>query len=75
MTSILGSKVRWWIDPMGAIILSLIVSGLWLHSAYGEFQLLIGVTADTKMQQLITYICKSSQRVSKSMSDTNYLQL
>ncbi|KAJ5292012.1 hypothetical protein N7478_001263 [Penicillium angulare] len=56
MTSILGSKVRWWIDPMGAIILSLIVSGLWLHSAYGEFQLLIGVTADTKMQQLITYI-------------------
>jgi divalent metal cation (Fe/Co/Zn/Cd) transporter len=58
MTSILGSKVRWWIDPMGAIILSLIVSGLWLHSAYGEFQLLIGVTADTKMQQLITYICK-----------------
>ncbi|KAJ5224576.1 uncharacterized protein N7469_008079 [Penicillium citrinum] len=56
MTSILGSKVRWWIDPMGAIILSVIVSGLWLHSAYGEFQLLIGVTADTKMQQLITYI-------------------
>lgn len=58
MTSILGSKVRWWIDPMGAIILSVIVSGLWLHSAYGEFQLLIGVTADTKMQQLITYIGK-----------------
>lgn len=58
MTSILGSKVRWWIDPMGAILLSLLVSGLWLHSAYGEFQLLVGVTADTKMQQLITYICE-----------------
>lgn len=57
MTSILGSKVRWWLDPMGAIILSVLVSGLWLHSAYGEFQLLVGVTADTKMQQLITYIC------------------
>ncbi|KAJ5624103.1 hypothetical protein N7510_000412 [Penicillium lagena] len=55
-TSILGSKVRWWIDPMGAILLSFLISGLWLHSAYGEFQLLIGVTADTKMQQLITYI-------------------
>lgn len=60
MTSILGSKVRWWIDPMGAVILSLLISGLWLHSAYGEFQLLIGVTADTKMQQLITYICMLS---------------
>ncbi|KAJ5490969.1 hypothetical protein N7539_002536 [Penicillium diatomitis] len=55
-TSLLGSKVRWWIDPMGAILLSVLVSGLWLHSAYGEFQLLVGVTADTKMQQLITYI-------------------
>jgi hypothetical protein len=44
---------------MGAIILSTLVSVLWLHSAYGEFQLLVGVTADTKMQQLITYICMS----------------
>lgn len=58
-TSLMGSKIRWWIDPMGAILLSVLVSGLWLHSAYGEFQLLIGVTADTKMQQLITYICWS----------------
>ncbi|KAJ5834073.1 hypothetical protein N7447_000099 [Penicillium robsamsonii] len=56
LTSVGGSKLRWWIDPMGAIILSVLVSVLWLHSAYGEFQLLVGVTADTKMQQLITYI-------------------
>jgi divalent metal cation (Fe/Co/Zn/Cd) transporter len=60
LTSVLGSKIRWWIDPMGAIILSILVSGLWLHSAYGEFQLLVGVTADSKMQQLITYICMPS---------------
>ncbi|KXG50637.1 Cation efflux protein [Penicillium griseofulvum] len=56
LTSVGGSKLRWWIDPMGAILLSVLVSVLWLHSAYGEFQLLVGVTADTKMQQLITYI-------------------
>ncbi|KAJ5774765.1 hypothetical protein N7457_009661 [Penicillium paradoxum] len=56
LTSVGGSKLRWWIDPMGAIILSVLVCVLWLHSAYGEFQLLIGVTADTNMQQLITYI-------------------
>lgn len=59
MTSVLGSKLRWWIDPMGAIILSCLISGLWLHTAYKEFQLLIGRSADTHMQQLITYICKS----------------
>lgn len=60
LTSVGGSKLRWWIDPMGAIILSVLVSGLWLYTAYHEFQLLIGVTADTKMQQLITYICTSA---------------
>lgn len=59
LTSVGGSKLRWWIDPMGAIILSVLISSLWLHTAYHEFQLLIGVTADTKMQQLITYICLS----------------
>ena len=55
-TSVGGSKLRWWVDPMGAIILSVIISCLWLHTAYSEFQLLIGVTADTQMQQWITYI-------------------
>ncbi|KAK2863654.1 hypothetical protein FQN49_004120 [Arthroderma sp. PD_2] len=56
LTSVGGSKLRWWIDPVGALVLSLLISGLWTKTAYSEFQLLIGVTADTEMQQLITYI-------------------
>lgn len=60
LTSVGGSKLRWWIDPMGASILSVLIVILWLRTAYSEFQLLIGVTADTQMQQLITYICKFS---------------
>lgn len=60
LTSVGGSKLRWWIDPMGAILLSCLISFLWLRTAYSEFMLLIGVTADTQMQQLITYICKFS---------------
>ncbi|KAJ9244259.1 hypothetical protein DTO169E5_1864 [Paecilomyces variotii] len=56
LTSVGGSKLRWWIDPMGAVILSVLISALWLHTAYSEFQLLIGVTADIQTQQLITYI-------------------
>lgn len=59
LTSVGGSKLRWWIDPMGAIILSCLISGLWLHTAWNEFQLLIGRSADTHMLQLITYICKA----------------
>lgn len=59
LTSIGGSRLRWWIDPLGAILLSVMISTLWLRTAYSEFQLLIGVTADTETQQWITYICKS----------------
>lgn len=56
LTSIGGSKLQWWIDPMGAIILSILISVLWLHTAYSEFQLLIGKSADTETLQLITYV-------------------
>lgn len=68
MTSILGSKIRWWIDPMGAIILSVLIAFLWLRTAYSEFQLLIGVTADTSMLQHITYICKRIQPIQLMLS-------
>ena len=60
LTSIGGSKLKWWLDPMGAIILSCLISTLWLRTANSEFQLLIGVTADTQMLQWITYICEPS---------------
>lgn len=64
LSSVGGSKLRWWIDPMGAMILSVLISGLWLRTAYSEFQLLVGVTADIKTQQLITYIGESLIRSS-----------
>ena len=41
---------------MGAIILSVLIAFLWLRTAYSEFQLLIGVTAETAFLQHITYI-------------------
>ncbi|KAG8528813.1 uncharacterized protein KY384_006502 [Bacidia gigantensis] len=56
LTSVGGSKLAWYIDPIGATALSILISVLWIHTAYREFLLLIGVTADTQMQQWITYI-------------------
>jgi hypothetical protein len=55
LTSVGGSKLRWWIDPMGAIALSILIAGLWLHTAYDEFRLLIGVSASSETISLITY--------------------
>jgi divalent metal cation (Fe/Co/Zn/Cd) transporter len=60
LTSVGGSKLKWWLDPMGAMILSVLIIFLWSRTAYSEFQLLIGVTADTAMLQHITYICEYS---------------
>ncbi len=57
LTSVGGSKLKWWIDPMGAIILSCLISCIWLHTAFSEFLLLVGVTASVEDQQLITYVC------------------
>jgi divalent metal cation (Fe/Co/Zn/Cd) transporter len=58
LTSVGGSKLKWWIDPIGAIVLSCLIVFLWVRTAMSEFQLLIGVSAETQMLQLITYICK-----------------
>ncbi|KAI4602030.1 hypothetical protein KJ359_010896 [Pestalotiopsis sp. 9143b] len=57
LTSVGGSKLAWWIDPMGAIILSVLISGIWLRTAFQEFMLLVGVVASVEMQRLITYVC------------------
>ncbi|WYZ46504.1 hypothetical protein EsH8_IX_000729 [Colletotrichum jinshuiense] len=57
LTSVGGSKLKWFIDPTGAIILSFIVSTIWLRTAIAEFMLIVGVTASVETQQLITYVC------------------
>jgi len=56
LTSVGGSKLRWWLDPVGAIVLSLLILVLWSKAAHHEFLLLIGVTADQSLLRLITYI-------------------
>ncbi|KAJ9142755.1 Metal tolerance protein 3 [Pleurostoma richardsiae] len=57
LTSVGGAKLQWWIDPAGAILLSIIISCIWLRTAFTEFLLLVGVVASVDAQQLITYVC------------------
>lgn len=54
---------------MGAILLSVLIVCLWLRTAYHEFQLLIGVTADTPMLQHLTYIGKPHLIFKPHLSD------
>ncbi|KAK3297514.1 uncharacterized protein B0H64DRAFT_319740 [Chaetomium fimeti] len=57
LTSVGGSTLAWWLDPAGAIFLSVVISSLWLRTAFTEFLLLVGVVAPVEIQQLITYVC------------------
>ncbi|OAA64531.1 cation efflux family protein [Niveomyces insectorum RCEF 264] len=57
LTSVGGSKLVWWIDPAGAVVLGVVVSAIWLRTAFAEFLLLVGVVAAVETQQLITYVC------------------
>jgi divalent metal cation (Fe/Co/Zn/Cd) transporter len=42
---------------MGAVLLSVLISAIWLRTAFSEFMLLVGVSAPVDMQQHLTYIC------------------
>ncbi|KAF5385383.1 hypothetical protein D9615_001074 [Tricholomella constricta] len=50
-----GSKWRWYLDPMGAIIIALGVIIAWGRTIYGEFELLAGKSAPHDFLQLIIY--------------------
>jgi cation diffusion facilitator family transporter len=56
LTAVGGAKLAWWIDPAGAIFLSIIIFILWGRTAFAEFMLLVGIVADTETQQFITYV-------------------
>ncbi|RCI13719.1 hypothetical protein L249_8151 [Ophiocordyceps polyrhachis-furcata BCC 54312] len=57
MTALAGAQFAWWIDPAGAIVLSSVISAVWLHTSFGECMLLVGVVPSAETQQQLTYLC------------------
>ncbi|TFY71809.1 hypothetical protein EVG20_g1196 [Dentipellis fragilis] len=50
-----GSKLKWFLDPMGAIIIALGVIIAWYRTIYSQFELLAGKSAPHGFLQLIIY--------------------
>ncbi|KAF8172692.1 CDF-like metal transporter [Pholiota molesta] len=50
-----GSKLRWYLDPVGAIIIALGVIISWGRTVYQEFELLAGKSAPHEFLQLVIY--------------------
>ncbi|KAJ7485657.1 hypothetical protein FB451DRAFT_1432239 [Mycena latifolia] len=55
LTASAGAKLRWWIDPMGALIISFALIIVWGRTLRGQFLLLAGVAAPPEFQQLVLY--------------------
>ncbi|KAJ7922770.1 CDF-like metal transporter [Mycena leptocephala] len=61
-----GSKLRWWLDPMGAIIIALGVVISWGRTIYTQFELLAGKSASHDFLQLLIYKSATfSQQIDK----------
>ncbi|KAK0204380.1 hypothetical protein DFS33DRAFT_1452992 [Desarmillaria ectypa] len=54
-TSSAGAKLKWWIDPMGAIIISCVIIISWTYTSYIQFGYLAGKAAPHEFTQLIIY--------------------
>ncbi|KAI0713151.1 CDF-like metal transporter [Cerioporus squamosus] len=50
-----GSKLRWYLDPMGAIIIAFGVIAAWTRTVYRQFELLAGKSAPHDFVQLLIY--------------------
>ncbi|KAH9897725.1 CDF-like metal transporter [Cubamyces lactineus] len=50
-----GSKLRWYLDPMGAIIIAFGVISAWARTIYHQFELLAGKSAPHDFLQLLIY--------------------
>ena len=54
-TSAAGATIAGWIDPAGALVISLAIITSWTRTAFGEFKTLAGAAAPTDFLQLVTY--------------------
>jgi len=50
-----GSKLRWWLDPTGALIIGVGILLTWGRTVYREFELLAGKSAPNEFLKLLTY--------------------
>ncbi|KAJ1498979.1 hypothetical protein HMI54_012207, partial [Coelomomyces lativittatus] len=53
---ILGSRIVWWSDPTGCLIIALIILHSWLRTAWENVQLIVGRSAPPDALNKLTYL-------------------
>ena len=54
--SLLGQYVKWWLDPVGAILIACFILRSWSSTAQEHILLLVGKSADATFLKRITYL-------------------
>jgi len=57
VAAILASKLYWWIDPVGAIVLALYTMRTWSNTVLENVNSLVGRSASPDYLQKLTYLC------------------
>eukprot|EP00253_Pinus_taeda_P000142 PITA_00142 len=57
VAAILASKLYWWIDPVGAIVLALYTMRTWTNTVLENVNSLVGKSASPDYLQKLTYLC------------------
>ncbi|KAI9299801.1 cation efflux family-domain-containing protein [Cunninghamella echinulata] len=56
ITGIVGTKIASWVDPVGCIIIALIILQSWIRTLWENVQLVVGKSASVGFLQRVTYI-------------------
>ncbi|ORE03052.1 hypothetical protein BCV72DRAFT_233627 [Rhizopus microsporus var. microsporus] len=67
-TGVVGSRVAPWVDPVGSIIIALIILYSWASTLIEHIPMVVGKSADTQFLNMITYIALTHPGV--TMVDT-----
>ncbi|KAJ1568274.1 hypothetical protein HK096_007053 [Nowakowskiella sp. JEL0078] len=54
--AIIASRTKWWVDPIGAIVIALWILYSWIGTAFENVELIIGKSAEPPFLQRLTYL-------------------
>ncbi|KAJ2596248.1 hypothetical protein GGF39_003520 [Coemansia sp. RSA 1721] len=53
--AIVGKHVMPWMDPLGSLIIALMILKSWVEEAWDQIKLIVGIRADPRLHQVLTY--------------------
>lgn len=55
--ALLGDRVAYWIDPLGAMLLATYITWNWGNTAIENIKALVGLSATPEFLQKLTFLC------------------